>query len=467
MLLKEPVGFVTEFIDAVNQEIKSTHAGKRLTKAQRYWLSFCVSAILMTNGVCWAWFERVSIGQYKLSSLSWMFRRGKICWNWLIISSLQVVLRKYGISEGVLVLDDSDRARSKNTTHLAHVHKQKDKKTGGYVMGQNLVFLVLVTPKITIPVGFLFYQPDPVRSAWAKEDRRLKVLGVRKKERPKEPAMDPNYPTKRELGLNLLRQFRQSFSHIHVQCILADAFYSDGDFMDKASGIFDGTQVISQLRHNQMTKLQGKERTIRSYFNSFPGITKLLPIRFGEQQLVMLGGGRLWVKAHQKKRYVIALRYQGEQEDRYLVATNMTWRMTDIAEAYTMRWLVEVFFSDWKQYEGWCQMAKQPGVEGSNRGLILSLLTDHALLLHPEQTALLKHKLPALTVGSLRDHVRFEAIVTFIKHIIDCDNPALALADCSEQLKKVVPLAPSKKHLNHRVIGRLAPSPSLKYREAA
>ncbi|MEI6094597.1 MAG: hypothetical protein WCR08_03885, partial [Gammaproteobacteria bacterium] len=127
----------------------------------------------------------------------------------------------------------------------------------------------------------------------------------------------------------------------------------------------------------------------------------------------------------------------------------------------------QVFFSDWKQYEGWCQMAKQPGVEGSNRGLILSLLTDHALLLHPEQTALLKHKLPALTVGSLRDHVRFEAIVTFIKHIIDCDNPALALADCSEQLKKVVPLAPSKKHLNHRVIGRLAPSPSLKYREAA
>jgi len=276
---------------------------------------------------------------------------------------------------------------------VAHVHKQKDKKAGGYVMGQNLVFLVLVTPKITIPVGYLFYQPDPVRSAWAKEERRLKALGICKKERPKEPTRNPNYPTKRELALNLLRQFRQSFENIHVQCVLADAFYSDGDFMDKASAIFDGTQVISQLRHNQMTKLQSKERTIRSYFNSFPGVTRLLPIRFGEQQLVILGGGRLWVKAHQKKRYVIALRYQGEQEDRYLVATDMTWRMTDIAEAYTIRWLVEVFFSDWKQYEGWCQMAKQPGVEGSNRGLILSLLTDHALLLHPEQTALLNPRI--------------------------------------------------------------------------
>jgi hypothetical protein len=173
------------------------------------------------------------------------------------------------------------------------------------------------------------------------------------------------------------------------------------------------------------------------------------------------------VKAHQKRRYVIALRYEGEQEDRYIVATNMTWMMTDIASAYTMRWLVEVFFSDWKQYEGWCQMTKQPGVEGSNRGLILSLLTDYALLLHPEQTALLKHKLPALTVGSLRDHIRFDAIIIFIKQIIDCDDPAAALTECSEQIKRVVPLASSSKHLNHRVIGRLEPSASLKYREAA
>jgi hypothetical protein len=47
-----------------------------------------------------------------------------------------------------------------------------------------------------------------------------------------------------------------------------------------------------------------------------------------------------------------------------------------------MRWLVEVFFSDWKQYEGWFQMAKQPGIDGSNRGL----------LFHPKQKALLNQK---------------------------------------------------------------------------
>jgi hypothetical protein len=467
MLLKEPFAFVVDFVDAVNQQIKIAAPGKRLSKTQRYWLGFCISAIMITNGVCWAWFERVSLGHSKLSSLSWMFRRGKICWEHLLIGSINVLLTKYGISKGVLVLDDSDRSRSKSTTHLAHIHKQKDKKTGGYVMGQNLVFLLFVTPKITIPVGFAFYQPDPMKNTWKKENKRLKALGIPKKERPAEPAKDPRYPTKQELGLELLQQFKQAFKHIQIDCILADALYGDANFMDKASHIFDGIQVISQLRQNQITKIQSKERSIRSYFKAYPGIPKNLPIRFGESQSVVLGGARLWIKAHHKKRYIVALRYEGEEENRYLVATDMTWRMTDIAAAYTMRWLVEVFFSDWKQYEGWCQMAKQTGVEGSNRGLILSLLTDHALLLHPEQTALLKHKLPALTVGSLRDHIRFEAIIDFIRQIVDHDDPAAALTECSEQIKKIIPLASSNKHLNHRIIGKLGSTASLRYRRAA
>jgi hypothetical protein len=467
MLLKEPLAFAVEFVKSISQYIESEQPSKKITKAQCYWLAFCISAIIITNSVCWARFEKISIGKCKLSSLSWMFRRGKICWERLLVAGIKVILEKYGITEGTLVLDDSDRPRSKNTTHLAHVHKQKDKKTNGYVMGQNLVFLLFVTPKVTLPVGFLFYRPDPVKKAWRVEDTRLKELGIKKKNRPVEPNKNPDYPTKRELGLRLLKQFKQSFEAINIQCILADAFYSDGAFMDEASSIFNGVQVISQLRHNQITKQQSKEKTIRAYFTAYPGITKALPIRFGACQTVKLAGARLWVKAHQKRRYVIALRYEGEQEDRYIVATDMTWMMTDIASAYTMRWLVEVFFSDWKQYEGWCQMAKQPGVDGSNRGLILSLLTDYALLLHPEQTALLNHKLPALTVGSLRDHIRFDAIILFMKQIIDCDDPVAALNECSEQIKRVVPIASSSKHLNHRIIGRLEPSGSLKYKDAA
>ncbi len=33
----------------------------------------------------------------------------------------------------------------------------------------------------------------------------------------------------------------------------------------------------------------------------------------------------------------------------------------DIIEAYTLRWVVEVFFQDWKANEGWSKLTKQPG----------------------------------------------------------------------------------------------------------
>lgn len=124
-----------------------------------------------------------------------MFRRGKICWERLLVCSARVLLKKYGIHQGTLVLDDSDRARSKNTKRIAYTHKQKDKKTGGYVMGQSIVLLLLVTLKITLPVGFSFYQPDPAIKAWVRENKRLKSTGVIKKDRPKAPPRDPKYPT--------------------------------------------------------------------------------------------------------------------------------------------------------------------------------------------------------------------------------------------------------------------------------
>jgi hypothetical protein len=468
MLVKEPLDFAKEFIKSVNQCIEKEKPGRGMSRHQQWWLAFCITCVVLTNSMCWAQFERISLGRLTLRSISWMFRRSKILWEQLLVYSVRVVLKTYDITEGVLVLDDSDRTRSKNTKDLHKVYKLKDKKTNGYVMGQNLVFLVLVTPKVTIPVGFAFYEPDPAKKAWRLEDNRLKKQGIAKKHRPAEPDRNPQYPTKQALALRLLRDFATLFPEIHVACILADALYSDKDFMHCAAVIFGkDTQVISQLRSNQIIRDKGHEKSVKTYFTSYPGVRKTISIRGGEEQAVMLGGARLWVKSHQKKRFVIALRYEGEQEDRYIVATDTTWRMTDIAQAYTIRWLVEVFFSDWKQYEGWCLLAKQPGAEGSSRGVILSLLTDHALLLHPEQKALLKHKLPACTVGSLREQIRFDAIMSFIAQIIDSPDPGAALTESVEQVKKVIALAPSKKHLNHRTLGRLEPTASLKYKAAA
>ena len=62
----------------------------------------------------------------------------------------------------MLVADDSDKRRAKVTSTLAHVHKLKDKTSGGFVMGQCLVFLLLVTPTLTLPVGV--YSPAPERN---------------------------------------------------------------------------------------------------------------------------------------------------------------------------------------------------------------------------------------------------------------------------------------------------------------
>jgi hypothetical protein len=55
---------------------------------------------------------------------------------------------------------------------------------------------------------------------------------------------------------------------------------------------------------------------------------------------------RLYVSAHRQKRFVVALKYPGEEEYLYLVASDLSWRAMDLASAYTLRWLVEVFFED-------------------------------------------------------------------------------------------------------------------------
>ena len=75
------------------------------------------------------------------------------------MASVRVILCQYGITSGNLVIDDTDNQRSKSAKTLAHLYKLRDKESGGYIWGQSLVFLLLVTPKISLPVGVVFYQP--------------------------------------------------------------------------------------------------------------------------------------------------------------------------------------------------------------------------------------------------------------------------------------------------------------------
>jgi hypothetical protein len=181
MLIGEPLPFVKEYVEELNRVLEEMRPEQGLSSIQRKWLMFCLMGIIVTNSVCWAKFERASLGAYTVAALSWVFRQAKIPWEILLYLSVRVIVGKYGISSGVLVADDTDRMRSKSTKRIFGVQKLKDKNSGGYVMGQCIVLLLLVTEQVTIPVGFSFYRPDVDWQAWQQQDDLLKEQGVPKK----------------------------------------------------------------------------------------------------------------------------------------------------------------------------------------------------------------------------------------------------------------------------------------------
>jgi hypothetical protein len=464
MVIGKPAPFVSAFVDAVDEAIRAHSPRHGMSAMQRAWLAFCVTAVLVTNSICWARFERASLGPYSLAALSWMFRHSKIPWDELLVASVRVILRHYGLTCGSLVIDDTDNKRSKSAQTLAHLYKLRDKESGGYVWGQSLVFLVLVTPDITLPVGFTFYQPAPELSAWYKKDKALKKQGVPPKQRPPKPPPNPHYPTKQELALRLLARFKVQHPTFRVSCIMADALYGTATFVDGASALFSGVQVISQIRSNQKVRLHKREQHVADYFATHPGTPQTIRIRGGEEVGAIVGSARLYVCSHHTKRFIVAIKYEGEETYRYLMASDLTWRTRDIGQGHTLRWLVEVFVQDWKSHEGWSQLTKQPGEEGARRSVILSLLVDHGLFFHPDQHAQLTHNLPAYTVGSLRAHVQVECLVNVIESLMSSDEPQGQLQRFTHALHEVFAFGRSKKHMLQRHLGRLEPTPSLKYR---
>lgn len=464
MIFSGPLPFVSFYIGALNETLAKHQPEARLSLIQRSWLSLCIMAILVTNSVCWAKFERASLGSCSLAALSWMFRHSGIPWEELLVASTRHILKQYGIKWAVLDLDDTDRRRSKVAPRIGYLHKLKDKPSGGYVMGQCIVFLGLVSEVVTIPVGFAFYVPDPELRKWNKLNEKLKKLHVPVAQRPPRPARNKDYPTKQEIGLKLLAGFQSNHPKVRVKAVLADALYGTQDFMDRASALFGGVQVISELRENQNVRYKKKQLHVSEYFAKHPGTPFRIRIRAGGEMIAIIGSARLYVCAHGQKRFVVALKYQGEKEYRYLLASNLSWRNQDIVEAYTFRWLVEVFFEDWKGHEGWGQLTKHPGKEGSSRSLILSLLADHCLLFHPEQTARLKNKLPAYTVGSLQARVRVDSLLSTIRDILDSDDPEKSLEQLKESLQELFALNVSGKHMVGREMATLDPVPTLKYR---
>jgi hypothetical protein len=379
-----------------------------------------------------------------------------------------MIIGLYDIKKGSLVIDDSDNNRSKNTKKIWYVHKLKDKASGGYIMGQGLVFMVLVTPTITIPVGVEFYMPDPEYTAWKKNNDKLKQQGIPSKQRPPKPPKNAKFPTKVEIAISMVRQFKECFPGIWIDCIIADALYGTKQFFKGVSKIYRNAQIISQIRRIQNIFIRNRKQTVDYYFSKHPGIPQSIRIRGGKTIKATIGSARMHLCSFGKKVFVIALKYEGEDQYRFIIASDLSWRTIDIVEAYSQRWLVEVFIQDWKANEGWATLTKLQGEKGSRRGLILSLLVDHCLSFHPDQIARFKNKLPAFTVGCLRRQTTLESLFLFISDILDSDDPYEERDHKFTIMKQnLLEFKSSKKHMVSKDISNFKATESLKYKNVA
>jgi hypothetical protein len=198
------------------------------------------------------------------------------------------------------------------------------------------------------------------------------------------------------------------FENFKVKSVLADSFYGTESFISEAANITRQKQVISQIKKTQLINVNGRNVTVHDFFNNYQGKTEYQELR-NKNKKITYRSGKFKVKSHNKKYYIIALKYENESEYRYLIANDMSWRDIDIIKAYALRWLVEVFIQDWKSYEGWNQLAKQRGID------------------------------PACTAGSLREKVMMESL-SELREIIGCGeelgviNEALDITETSSGL---------------------------------
>ena len=64
VLVSQPLPFVKAFVEAIDEAIRAHHPlSPGLTLIQRSGLGLCLMGILVTNSVCWARFERASLGR--------------------------------------------------------------------------------------------------------------------------------------------------------------------------------------------------------------------------------------------------------------------------------------------------------------------------------------------------------------------------------------------------------------------
>ena len=459
------------FLNNINKELLKQNK-KCLSKTMISFIAIFMTGCIYLGMINISAFARATLGNFTKGALYWMFHCSKINFSDVFRASLIQIFKVFKINGKVkIVIDDSDRSRSKIIKKIFGVFKTFDKKTGGYFLAQNIVFIVMVTEKLTFPIGFTFFRPDPKITKWNKNDKELKKKGVLKKDRPRKPKRNfEKYPTKIDIALKLLIRSQKLIENINkllgtkinIVSILADSAYMSPRICNYIKYHFPKTQFISQLANNQTVwNRNGKQKSVKEYFKNLEPIKTSIKIR-GQAKIVKYCSARLVVKSHGKKRHIIALKYEGETEYRYLIATDLTWRTEDIIRSYSFRWLIEVVIEDLKQYSGFGRKASQQGADSACTCMFLSLLVDHFLLTHPYQHRLFRSGQSLSTTGSLVRRIQHEGLLKAIEDIFEDPDPQAALENMANNIQNIFTLRPSKKHVSSGNEWNFGPSESLK-----
>lgn len=470
MLLLKPLPDAKTFISHLNLLLLNSNK-QTLSSIQCGFIALVIGAMALSGQLNWSWISRATLGGYGSTGLSWMFRCAKIRWEELQAAAVVYLMQLYEVFEVHLVIDDTDRPRSKIIKTLFGVFKTFDKKTGGFFLAQNIVFVLVVTKVFSFPIAFAFFQPDPAVSKWQRIIKQLRKKKIPRSEWPIEPIRDhKKYPTKNEIAAILLTQVKSFFSSltiivqgvprkIRVVTVTADAAYFSKTLKQTVRLLFKKAQFVSQLKKTQICwNRRGSPKTIENYFSQLPAIEAIIRLRGGKEKKVFFCSARLFIRSHGELVHVVALKYEGEDKYRYLAAANLTWRALDIVRAYSLRWLIEVAIEDWKQYDGFGRKASQRGVDGARCGMHLSLLVDYFLLSHSYQLRLFKAGKSLCTAGSLIRTLQLENLLNTIKDLIaDPDLPGKVDEISVVLAKRIAELRPSSKHMNGRDIGDFGP----------
>jgi hypothetical protein len=162
----------------------------------------CVGLADAVEGVCHDTFHRLLTGQIQLLAI------------------LQRLVNKLVQKGGYLILDDT--TLQKFTTGLDCTHKVRDSKTGGFILGIQVVLLVWTNGTITVPVGFHLYRGKEKHS-------------------------------KHELALQLLRQAK--WLGIEPAYVLFDAWYASARLLHYLQE--QGWPFVTRLRKNR--SLNGRQ----------------------------------------------------------------------------------------------------------------------------------------------------------------------------------------------------------------